>query len=54
MPLFMLQVEIKMLLSYFLNNIYQGRTLKPSSGKIGSLEETAEAVSINSLICKRV
>jgi len=28
--------------------------MKPSDGKFGSLEETAEAVSINSLICERV
>jgi dehydrogenase/reductase SDR family protein 1 len=35
-----------MLFDYRLNNIsiYQGRTLKSSSGKSGSLEETAEAI----------
>jgi hypothetical protein len=27
--------------------MYQGRTLKSSNGKSGSLEETAEAVSVN-------
>jgi hypothetical protein len=41
-----------MLFDYRLNNIsiYQGRTLKSSSGKSGSLEETAEAVSMKNWI----
>jgi hypothetical protein len=41
-----------MLFYYPLNNIHQGRTLTSSNGKSGSLEETAEAVSINNLIYK--